>query len=204
MVAPVFLRLLLASALIAAPLAAQASGARTEEQIKASYDAHQGDFDYLLGDWAFTAESKQWGTMHGFWSATRLPTGAQILDEYRIVGDSGETYHVSNTLRVYNAVLDQWELVTTEGESGIQDRGTGRKVGNEIHIEQRFGVMTPNPSLWRIRYYNIRPDGFSWTADRSPDDGKTWVAEYLRIEARRIGPPRRMEPLAPARPGVTH
>jgi hypothetical protein len=29
--------------------------ARTPAQIKASYDAHQGDFDFLLGDWKFTA-----------------------------------------------------------------------------------------------------------------------------------------------------
>lgn len=201
MVAPISLRLLLVSALIAAPLSAQT--ARTDEQIKAAYDAHQGDFDYLLGDWQFTAVSKQWGNLHGFWSAARLPQGAEILDEYRVVGDSGETYHVSNTLRVYNAVLDQWELVTTEGGSGMQDRGTGHKVGNEMHIEQRFGVMSPSPSLWRIRYYNIRPDGFSWAAARSTDDGKTWVADYLTIEARRIGPARPMAPMTSAsRPGT--
>ena len=30
------------------------------------------------------------------------------------------------------------------------------------------------PSTWRIRYYNIAPDTFSWAADRSTDGGKTW------------------------------
>jgi hypothetical protein len=56
-----------------------------------------------------------------------------------------------------------------------------------MHIEQRFGVMSQNPSLWRIRYYNIQPDSFSWTGDRSADNGKTWEKNYLQIEARRIG-----------------
>ncbi|HUG40681.1 MAG TPA: hypothetical protein VMM12_09355, partial [Longimicrobiales bacterium] len=62
--------------------------------------------------------------------------------------------------------------------------------------------MTPEPSRWRIRYYDIGTDGFSWSADRSIDDGATWVTDYLRIQARRIGPPRSMGPLATGRKGV--
>ncbi len=186
---------------IAPSLPAQAA-ARTPEQLRASLLAHQGDFDYLLGDWEFTSVSKDYGAGRGFWSAVRLPNdegGAIVLDEYRVVGDSGQTYYVTRTLRAYNANLDRWELISTNGASGLQDFGTGQRVGTEMHIEQRFGVGTPTPSLWRIRYYNIEPDRFSWTADRSTDDGKTWSTEHLKIEARRIGPPRTMSPLAPAR-----
>ena len=82
---------------------------------------------------------------------------------------------------------------------GLQNVGTAHRVGPEMHIEQRFGVMSPTPSLWRIRYYDIRPDRFSWTGDRSTDGGKTWTAKWLQIEARRIGPPRSLGPLAPAK-----
>jgi hypothetical protein len=49
----------------------------------------------------------------------------------------------------------------------------------------------------RIRYYNIEKDRFSWAAARSTDGGKTWVKNYMQIEARRIGPPRSLDPLAP-------
>ena len=59
--------------------------------------------------------------------------------------------------------------------------------------------MSPTPSVWRIRYYNIRPDGFSWAADRSTDDGRTWVKDYQTLEARRIGPARSLPPLTVAR-----
>src|SRR3989449_5709018 len=65
---------------LAPPLSAQALGQRSREQIKASYDAHQGDFDYLLGDWEFTSVSREFGKGHGYWSAVRLAEGAQILD----------------------------------------------------------------------------------------------------------------------------
>ena len=72
-----------------------------------------------------------------------------------------------------------------------------------MHIEQTFGVAAGTPSILRIRYYNIQPDRFSWTADRSTDAGKTWVKAFQQIEARRIGPPRSMGPLAPARKAGT-
>lgn len=190
--------LLAALAAAAAPLCAQAAGPRTPEQIRASYEAHRGDFDYLLGDWEFTSVSREHGSGRGYWSAVRLAEG-QLLDEFRIVGDSGQTYYVTTTLRAFNAVLDRWELVGMDEGTGLQDVGTARRVGAEMHIEQTFGVAGGTPSVWRIRYHDIRPDRFSWAADRSTDGGKTWVTDHLRIEARRIGPPRSLGPLAPAR-----
>jgi hypothetical protein len=161
--------------------------------------SHQADFDYLLGDWEFTAISQQYGKFGGVWSAVRIGEGGQILDEYRIVGDNGETIYVTRTLRAYNAALDQWELVSTDQGSGLQNLGTGHREGAEMRIEQKFGFGTANPSIWRIRYYNIRPDGFSWSADRSLDGGKTWTKDFQTIEARRVGPARSMEPITSAR-----
>jgi hypothetical protein len=186
-----------ASLLAAVPLVAQTTGVKSAEQIKTSYDARRGDFDYLLGDWEFTATSHQYGKFHGKWSAVRLAEG-QIVDEYRVVGDKNETIYVTTTLRAYNAVLERWELVGMDAGRGLQDVGSGRRVGAEMHIEQRFGVMSPEPSTWRIRYFDIRPDRFSWSADRSTDGGKTWVTGFQHIQARRIGPARTMGPLAPA------
>lgn len=195
----IMIMLLATTALAAAKVNAQTATQRTQEQMEASLQEHEGDFNYLLGDWSFSARSKQWGDYHGVWSAVRVPGGATILDEFRVLGDSGQTWHLSHTLRVYNAVLDQWELVTADGTGGLMNSGTAHKVGNEIHIEQRFGVKTPEEGIWRIRYYNIRPDGFSWAADRSTDEGKTWVESWLTIETHRIGPARNMAPLAVAR-----
>lgn len=170
----------------------------TADEQQSRHDRHKHDFDYLLGDWEFSAVSEQYGKFGGYWSAVKLADG-QILDEYRVVGDKGETYYVSTTVRNYNKVRDQWELVGLEPGAGLTEMGTGRRVGEEMHIEQRFDVITDKPSLWRIRYYDIRPDSFSWSGDRSLDDGKTWSKAFLQIKARRIGPPRYLGQLAPAR-----
>lgn len=81
--------------------------------------------------------------------------------------------------------------------NGLNDLGTAQRVGSEMHIEQKFGVMSDSPSVWRIRYYDIRPDRFSWAAARSTDGGKSWVSDHMTIEARRIGPPRSLNALTP-------
>src|SRR5262249_8261397 len=91
-------------------LFAQTPAKKSAEQMEASYRQHKGDFDYLLGDWEFTTVSKEHGKGRGYWSAVRLSTGP-ILDEFRIVGDKGETYYETTTLRSYNAATDRWELV---------------------------------------------------------------------------------------------
>ena len=179
-------------------LAAQAARPDTS-RLHANWTAHRGDFDYLLGDWAFTSQSMQYGAGHGLWSAVRLDAGGPILDEYRVTGDSGETYYATTTLRSYNAHTDRWELVSVDEGSGLRDIGTGQLVAGEMHIEQTFGAAGPTPTLLRIRYYDIRPDSFSWAADRSTDNGRTWVANFLRIQARRVGPPRSLGPLTHAR-----
>lgn len=182
----------------APPLFAQPQGTRTGEQIQAAYETHKGEFDYLLGDWEFSGTNQDYGKIRGYWSAIRLAAG-QILDEYRVVSDTGETYYVTTTLRNYNAVADRWELIGADAGRGLLDFGTGRREGAEMHITQKFGVANDVASTWRIRYHDIRPDRFLWSADRSTDDGKTWVKGFQQIEARRLGPARSMEALAPAR-----
>jgi hypothetical protein len=176
------------------------SPSTAQEQAKPSSESRNTDFDYLLGDWEFTAKSHEHGDYRGLWSAVRLAEG-QILDEFRAVGDKGETYYVTSTLRNYNTTRKRWELIGADTGGGLQDFGTAQRVGAEMHIEQRFGVASPRPSSMKIRYYNIQPDRFSWTGDRSTDGGKTWDKANLQIEARRIGPPRVWGPLTRV-PGV--
>jgi hypothetical protein len=173
-------------------------GQRTPAQLRAAYEAHEGDFDYLLGDWSFTGVRDN-RPLHGFWSAVRVAEGAQILDEYRVVDDSGKTFWVSSTLRAYNVFADQWELISVASGGGLKDFGTARREGDEMHIQQSFGVAAGYSSIWRIRYFDIKGDRFSWVADRSVDGGKTWTKDFQRLEVRRLGPARSLGPLAPAR-----
>ena len=188
-------RLVLVTLVAASSLSAQAPAKKTPEQLQALFNQHKGDFDYLLGDWTFVADNKQYGKSNGRWSCVKTATG-QLLDEYRLVDDKGATFYVTSTIRNYNALADRWELVGMDSANGLQDFGTAQKVGQEMHIEQRFGVAGGTPNTLRIRYYNIKPDRFSWTADQSTDGGKTWVKDFIQIEAKRVGAARSLPPLA--------
>lgn len=158
------------------------------------YEAHRGDFDYLLGDWEFTIDSRQFGKGRGKWAAVRLSDG-QILDEFRVIDEAGETMYVTTTMRAYNSEKDQWELVGMHRGDGLQNSGSGRRIGNEVLITQRTGTDQGVAITQRIRYYNIQKDSFSWVADQSRDGGKTWIRDSTRIEARRVGEPREFGPL---------
>jgi hypothetical protein len=188
------MKILLLAAAFAAALG-QAPAKKTPEQLQALYEKHKGDFDYLLGDWEFIADNKQFGKSNGRWSAVKTATG-QILDEYRLVDEKGATFYVTSTIRNYDAVHDRWELIGMDDRNGLQDFGTAQKVGAEMHIEQKFGVSGGSPTIMRIRYYNISANSFSWAGDQSADNGKTWVKDHLRIEAKRIGRARTLPQLA--------
>src|SRR2546421_10444027 len=123
---------------ISSPLSAQTTARRSGEQIQAAFNAHKGDFDYLLGDWEFTVTNPQYGTSRGYWSAVRLADG-QIVDEYRVVGDSGQTDYVTTTVRNYNGAADRWELIRAAAGTGLPDFGTSHQNGDEVRIEQTFG-----------------------------------------------------------------
>jgi hypothetical protein len=49
----------------------------------------------------------------------RLDEG-RVLDEYRVVGDGGETHYVTTTLRNYNRAADRWELMGADAGAGLQ------------------------------------------------------------------------------------
>jgi hypothetical protein len=173
------------SAAVAGAQATKKPPKRTDAEIAANVKAHKADFDYLLGQWKFSAVSKQYGKFEGLWTAMKLP-GGEILDEYAILDGKGAKMYVSTTIRAYNAVLDQWELIGTDEARGLHDFGSGHRTPGGFEIEQTFGVMSPEPSTWRIHYRNIKPDSFSWSADRTTDGGKTWVTDFQTIEARRV------------------
>ena len=172
--------------------------ARSSADIDRLVNAHKGDFDYLLGEWEFNSVSKEYGPGGGVWTAVKLE-GGQILDEYRVLGDTGQTWYFTHTIRAYNARTDQWDMVGLDYGTGLSGNGFAKRVGNEMHIEQRFANARGPDGMARITYYDITPDSFRWKADRSIDEGKTWVKQWLTIEAKRIGPAKDFAPLTHAR-----
>jgi hypothetical protein len=169
------------------PLATPTGSAiQTPAEGSAPSDAeHRAAFDYLLGDWEFDGERRTqagWMKFKGYWPATRTPDSHSIVDEYRVVGDDGQTIYVTTTLRAFHPAEHRWSIVSIES-SGAFAEGKAWKEGSDMQIEQSFGGR-----LLRFRYHDIRPERFSWLG--TAPDGSGGQVEFQRIEARRVGPPR--------------
>ena len=169
-----------ASLLAAAQARPQNESKRSPEQLKALYTAHKADFDYLLGDWEFTSESQEYGKFGGRWSAVRLETG-QILDEYRVIGDDGNTIYVTSTIRAYDAASDRWELIGMSSGNGLQDFGAGQRINGEntYRTEVRYSRRQVHNLANQILQHSTRPffvDGRSFCG-RRPNLGEELSAD---------------------------
>ena len=152
-----------------------------------------GMFDFLLGDWTFTGMRKTSSgvsrPIRGLWSARKSADGPLITDEFRIVNDSGRTTYVSTTWRAIQPQEQRWTIIGIEPYVGVPQLGSAWPDGSEVRIEQEF-VSGAAKALWRIRYYGIQPNSFLWSADRSPDGGRSWIKDHMTMRATRNGPSR--------------
>ncbi len=141
-------------------------------------------FDFLIGVWDIVSEPNIPGVperVRGRWTAKKSADGFMVVDEYRVFDGEGGTAYLGETYRVFNPSAKRWEFRFVEPFSGTWHEGTAVKVGDEMHLTQG----TPQGGgMSKIRYYDIRPDRFSWMSERSRDGGKTWT-KGARIEATR-------------------
>jgi hypothetical protein len=150
------------------------------------------DFDFLERVWDVTETFKVptpdgRESAAGRWTARKVADGRVLEDEFRLFDSDGSTRLLAMTCRAWDAAAGQWTFRLVDTGRGGWSEGTATRVGDEMHLEQR-GPKQPDGSqrLLRIRYYGIRADRFSWVADLSPDGGATWIADAIRIEARRV------------------
>jgi hypothetical protein len=174
----------------------QTPSKKTPEQLQALFEQHKGDFDYLLGDWQFTARQQAVRQIERpVEGRSRLATG-QILDEYRLVDDKGATFYVTATIRNYDAAHDRWELIGMDDRNGLQDSAPPSGwAGNANRARSSVSQAAARPSCGSATTI-ITANSFSWAGDQSTDNGKTWVKDHIRIEAKRIGPARTLPQLA--------
>lgn len=163
------------------------------QQLRDEYAAHKGEFDFLLGSWKLTALYPQSGLkVQGTWDAVSLADGGYVLDELRAIDDAGKVTFSATMVRSYDAARSHWEIVSLGEGTGLEQYGTGVFTNGEMIVVQNFDVSSPHPSLLRLHYFDIQPDKFSYSADRSTDAGATWTKDFLKAEVRRVGPPRKM------------
>lgn len=144
-------------------------------------------FDYLIGEWDFVFQYRNvvaegaadtWSApIPGKWTVRKTRDGLVVEDVFALEGTSDPTI----SWRVFNPTRRLWEMQGLKAMRGSWDPGISWGTGSERFVEQTFTGV----SVGRIRYYNITPKSFSWRADLSLDNGKTWIRDAWLIEARR-------------------
>ena len=176
---------------LAAISAAWAAGQTTPPASRAPVGP--GDFDFLEGRWNIVYNNAQPGippNLKGTWTATKQADGRVLYDEFRILGPNGDTVSLGASYRVFDHVRKQWDCryvqLILPGDDGPRKLAnwatfTAWPEGKTLRVVDQHG----DRGALRITYYDIGKDHFRWKADASPDGGKTWRADAIRIEATR-------------------
>lgn len=147
-----------------------------------SLEGSEHDFDFLLGSWEFTAESKLPGappTYPGRWTGERTGNGALVEDDFIVIDDQGVRRYLGVTIRAFDAKTKHWTTAFVVPPAATWKLGTAWREGNDI----AEGPLDSTKKT-RARFADIASDHFTWSMDQSTDGGTTWV-NMVRVRARR-------------------
>ena len=138
-----------------------------------------GDWDiledrYLGADGKWSAQS---GELHWGW----ILGGKAVQDVWEFHDEkTNQSVPEGTTVRFYDPKIDAWHSVWISPAQGVVRTFLGRKVGNEIVLEED---NLERKVKWV--FSEITPNSFRWHSEESRDDGKTWtVKEEMKIRRR--------------------
>lgn len=126
-----------------------------------------GQFDFWLGEWACVWEG---GT--GSNRVTKILDGRVIQEEFD--GRPGLTLQ-GRSLSVYDEGIGKWRQTWVDNEGGYLDL-TGEFVDGEMRLFTQRDVQGQTVHL-RMIFADIRPAGFNWRWESSPD-GLAWQTRW--------------------------
>lgn len=151
------------------------------------------DFGFLIGEWRNTVKTIRdpkngvYGPeMEGIWKAEWGTEGFMVIDYWRSTEAPGMG---GPTIRTYNPMNKSWTMVYIP-VAGSPDQvwkmeGRFDESGNfQGEFEGKDGAGRSFKQ--RVHFYNIEKNRFSWRADRSYDEGKTWIEGFMIAEQERI------------------
>jgi hypothetical protein len=174
---------LLAIALFAAPLAAQAQPVAPAAAAAVRDGSH--DFDFEFGDWTMQLKrlvkplsgSKAWVEYEGSSVVHKIWGGAANVGEIDISGPAGRIQGMS--VRVYNPQSGQWGASFANargGQLGAPMIGGFKDGRGEFYNQDTFGDRS---IFVRFVFSDITPRTFRLEQAFSADGGKTWEPNWI-------------------------
>ena len=176
------------------PLVAAAPVQQHQPATRPPREASQ--YDFLVGQWELTVTPKVSSLaarihgvprLRGSWKAWRALDGWGIVDELRIVDESGNPQGFTHFVRVYDATAKRWTISSVDVYRQQLARSTAQWQGSEMVTTSDVATDTDGKAYTtRTRVTAITPTSFRYQQDRSYDAGKTWEEGRLVITAKRV------------------
>jgi hypothetical protein len=184
--------------LIALLLSAHAHFAHAQTGgVSAPREAAQ--FDFLIGQWEIELAPKVNGLaamihgtpkLQGTWKAWRAFDGFGVEDELRVIDGSGNPTTLAQAQRIFDAKSKRWLISSLDVYRSRFSSASAQWQDGEMRVSGNGGGSgtTPDgkPTLTRSRFFEITPERFRMTQDRSSDEGKSWEEGVLTISAKRV------------------
>lgn len=168
--------------------------AQNEQVMKTNtqaYNKQLTDFAFIIGQWECVVNiKKEDGEIEqniAIWTGRYILDGNAIEDEYRETNKNGELIRLGINIRSYdneNGWTMKWldGLNSTWLDLGPKELG-GVNISDSMITFKHYAVIN---MIVKISFYDIKDNSFSWKADVSNDNEKTWDEQVFTIIANRI------------------
>lgn len=200
---PSFLALLLPPLAIASVFAQSANLISQKDAQAMNRDKEYGNpnhkappelsqFAFIIGKWRCDARLKgedgTWQPYQATWVGRYILDGHVIADEYRMTNQTGELIVHGMNFRSYSVEKKTWVMrwLNATGSFWLElapEKLGGVRVAPKTITFNFVDTFAPD-ALTRVTFSNISESHFTWSGERSLDQGKTW-AEFMVIEAHR-------------------
>lgn len=152
-------------------------------------------FDFLIGQWEIELTPKVNGLaamvhgtpkLLGSWKAWRAFDGFGIEDELRVIDGSGNPATLAQAQRIFDAKSKRWLMSSLDVYRVRFSSATAHWQDGEMRANGSGITPDGKPLLTRSRFYEITPERFRMTQDRSIDEGKSWEDGVLTVTAKRV------------------
>lgn len=149
-------------------------------------------FAFVIGEWRCDARVKEeggtWQSYPATWVGRYILDGHVIADEYRMTNQTGELIVHGMNFRSYSIERKTWVMRWLNGtgsfwlELGAENRG-GVRVTPKTITFNFIDTFAPD-ALTRVTFSNITESHFTWSGERSLDQGKHGLYSWsLRVIA---------------------